>query len=121
MKKITGYPELIELDAIDNNGLPTTYLCFNILKAFFKEPRKYFNTNHLRSLYAAKKKDVELICKQLHDKDFITQNPSNLKEYRYNLNSKNMEKQCNFERFLVEVEVDAVPVHERLPYSPSFR
>lgn len=110
-----------EFIAIDKHGVPTTYLCFNILKTMLREHNIYFSMQDLCALHAARKKDVELICRSLHDVDFISRNPINSNEIKYNIHCDQENLQCAFERYLVEVREDSIPVHRHLPYGPHSR
>jgi hypothetical protein len=104
---------------VDPEGIPTTYLCFNLLKTMFKEHNSFFSIDTLRALHAAKEKDVELICHSLCEQDLISQNPNLPDEFQYNIHSSRDDLQCNFEKYLAEVEIELIPVHEFLPYNPS--
>ncbi len=111
-------PDMIE-ETLDKHGRPTTYLCFNILKTMLREHNKYLSTKELCALLAAKRPDVELICKGLCDADYISRNPVNPDEFKYNIHCSQDTLQCNFERYLVDVETRPIPIHRHLPYSPS--
>jgi len=104
---------------IDERGRPTTYLSFKILKMTFSEPRRWFSPKELSKLLGAKDSDTDAICRQLELADLVTVNGSKPEQYRYNLNSRNVDVQAGFEKFLVEVELDSLPVHLMLDYSPS--
>jgi hypothetical protein len=110
-----------DLRPIDECGKPTTYLSFMILKTTFSEPRCWFSLQGLARLLVAKYTDVDSICKGLEQTGLLEENTSQLCQYRYNLNSDNAEPQNGFERFLVDVELDNLPLHIMLDYSPSFR
>lgn len=107
------------INALDQHGLPTTYLCFNILKLMFRENNRYFSINNLCALLAAKKVDVSLICDSLTNQDYIVKDLETSDQYKYNLHCRQEEKQCSFERYLAEVETNSIPIHEYLPYAPS--
>lgn len=113
--------ELLDTPPIDKYGRPTTYLAFRILKFMFSQRDKSFASNKLSKLMAANLSDTELICKQLKYLDLFIEDHSQPSKYRYNLNSTNTETQASFERYLVEVEFEALPVHLMLDYSPSYR
>jgi hypothetical protein len=53
--------------------------------------------------------------------DLLSESPSEPGQYRYNLDSESVDMQTGFEKFLAEVEVECLPVHLTLDYSPSFR
>jgi len=112
------YPNMRER-VLDKQGIPATCLCFNILKTMFREHNQYFSINDLRALHAAKKKDIELICQGLRKVDFISSNPMNPNEFKYNTHCSQEILQCNFERYIVEVETESIPIYQYLPYSPS--
>lgn len=113
--------QLDDLPPIDEHGKPTTYLSFLILELMFREPHRWFTTTELAKLLAARFSDVESICRQLKQTDFLFESPKVHSQYQYNLNSTNISVQVAFEKFLVEVELQALPVHLMLAYSPSFR
>ena len=119
--KLANEIELWDIFAIDERGRPTTYLSFMILKSMFSEPKRWFTPKELTKLLAAKYSDTETICHQLEMADLITENPSQPGQYRYNLKTRNVELQVGFEKFLVDVELESLPVHLMLTYSPSFR
>lgn len=118
MSKTIKYPNTI-INALDRHGLPTTYLCFNILKLMFREHNRYFSIADLQALLAAKKTDVRLICNSLVAEDYIIRDPENTGQYRYNIHCRQEALQCGFECYLAEVETDSIPIHQYLPYSPS--
>ena len=113
--------ELDDLPPIDEHGKPTTYLSFLILEQMFCEPHRWFTTRELARLLAAKFSDVDSICRRLELADFLVESPNVPSQYQYNLNSANSDIQAAFEKFLVEVELESLPVHLMLDYSPSFR
>lgn len=112
--------QLDDLPPIDEHGKPTTYLSFLILELMFCEPHRWFTTTELAKLLAARFSDVESICCQLKEVDFLAESTKVSGQYQYNLNSANSSVQAAFEKFLVEVELEALPVHLMLAYSPSF-
>ena len=118
--KFTDEQEVAELPPIDKNGRPTTYLSFMILKLMFSEPNRRFTPHHLAKLLAAKKSDTDLICRQLKQLDLLSEDPLQTVRYQYNLNTSNLEIQTALECFLAEVELNNLPVHLMLDYSPSF-
>lgn len=107
--------------ATDARGRPTTYLSFMILKTTFSEPNRWFTAEELTKLLSAKYTHTERICRGLKLVDLLSENDSQPGEYRYNLNCKNVEMQTGFENFLVDVQLEALPIHIMLDYSPSFR
>lgn len=107
------------INALDRDGLPSTYLCFNLLKLMFREHNRYFSIDDLQALLAAKKEDVNLICNSLIAEDFIIRHSEIACKYKYNLNCQQETRQCHFECYLAEVEANSIPLHEYLPYSPS--
>ena len=119
--KLTAEKELADLPPVDEYGKPTTYLSFLILELMFCDPHKWFTTTQLAKLLAAKFSDVDSICRQLQQADFLVESTKVPGQYQYNLNSINSDVQAAFERFLVEVELESLPVHLILDYSPSFR
>jgi len=112
--------EICDIFAIDEHGRPTTYLSFLILELMFCEPRRSFTTTELAKLLAARFSDVDSICRQLKEVDFLVECAKVPSQYQYNLNSANSDIQAAFEKFLVEVELEGLPVHLMLDYSPSF-
>ena len=112
--------QLDDLPPIDEHGRPTTYLSFLILELMFCEPHRWFTMIELAKLLAARFSDVNSICQQLKQADFLVESTKVPSEYQYNLNSANSNVQAAFEKFLVEVELEALPVHLMLAYSPSF-
>ena len=113
--------QLDDLPPIDEHGKPTTYLSFMILELMFCEPHRWFTTTELAKLLAARSSDVDLICRQLKQADFLVESTNVPSQYQYNLNSVNINVQAGYEKFLVEVELESLPVHLMLDYSPSFR
>jgi hypothetical protein len=106
---------------LDSEGRPTTYLCFMILRLLFSQARRWFTTEELCTYLAARRSDVDLLCSQLKKIDLILESPSRPERYSYNLGSTNVDIQAQFEKFMVDVEAEALPVNFLLPYSPSFR
>lgn len=117
---VTCKKETNDIPPIDKNGKPTTYLSYMVLNKLFSEPKRPFTLKDLTKLLAAKYSDIDLICNQLTQMDIILEESSDSVCYRYNLNSANADLQAKFEKFLVEVELESLPVHLILPYSPSF-
>lgn len=121
---VTGLPyerEPWNVFAVNEEGEPTTYLSFMILKTMFSEPYRWFTPKELGKLLVAKYTDVDSICCQLKQVDLLSKNASQHGHYRYNLNTTNVDLQTGFEKFLVDVELENLPVHLTLDYSPSFR
>lgn len=112
--------QLYDLPPIDEHGKPTTYLSFLILELMFCEPHRWFTTTELAKLLAARFSDVDSICRQLKHADFLVESPKVPSQYQYNLTSANS-VQAEFEKFLIEVELESLPIHLTLAYSPSFR
>ena len=107
---------------VDKYGRPTTYLSFLVLKTMLSEPRRWFASSELAEYFAAKHADVCFICHQLQEMGLFSESPSQPGQYRYHLESnEGAELQLGFERFLAEVEVENLPVHLMLDYSPSFQ
>lgn len=113
--------ELCDASAVDEHGIPTTYLSFLILELMFCELHRWFTTAELAKLLAAKFSDVDSICRQLKEADFLVESAKVPGQYQYNVKTKNISVQAGFEKFLVEVELEGLPVHLMLDYSPSFR
>ncbi len=113
--------QLDDLPPIDEHGKPTTYLSFLILELMFCEPHRWFTTTELTKLLAARFSDVDSICRQLKHTDFLVESPNVPSQYKYNLTSANSGVQAEFEKFLIEVELESLPVHLIFDYSPSFR
>lgn len=113
--------QLDDLPPIDEHGKPTTYLSFLVLELMFCEPHRWFTTTELAKLLAARLSDVDSICRQLKYANFLVETPKVPDQYKYNLNSTNSDVQAAFEKFLVEVELESLPIHIMLDYSPSFR
>lgn len=111
--------QIDETPPVDNRGRPTTYLCYRILKTMFKERNRWLTPKKLSVLLAAKYSNTDIICQQLKEVDFLSENPSQPGQYRYNLASRNVDMQTVFEKFLVDVELRRLPVHLMLDYSPS--
>ena len=105
--------------AIDGNGLPSTQVCFGLLKIFYEKKNKYVSLKFLRSQFATRKSDIDDICTQLVEADYIEENPHNPSEYRYKLDSENCQLQSNYEKYLLECEGSPGQV-KSLSYSPSF-
>jgi len=106
---------------IDGQGKPTTYLSYRILKLLFSTPQRSYTSRQLAEMFAADPKEVDVICRQLHLADLVVENPGENKSYRYKLDSKNVDVQAGFEKFIVDVEHDNLPVHLMLVYSLSTR
>jgi hypothetical protein len=119
--KLRNEKELADLRPIDEYGKPTTYLSFLVLELMFCEPHRWFTTTELARLLAARFSDVDSICRQLKQAHFLVECAKVPNQYQYNLNSTNSDLQAAFEKFLVEVELESLPVHLILDYSPSFR
>lgn len=111
--------EPYDIFAIDGKGRPTTYLSFRILKTIFREPSRWFTSKYIARLLVADYTDTDMICHQLELADFLNVKGSEPEQYRYNLNSRNIDVQVGFEKFLIEVELSSLPVHLMLDYSPS--
>jgi len=114
-------PEVQELPPINNSGHPTTYMSYHLLKEMFGSHNRSYTTKELSDLTCFKLSEIELMCKQLKELDFLTEESSDQKRFKYNLKCKNIELQAAFERFLVDVEVDNLQVQIMLDYSPSYR
>ena len=110
-----------DIPPIDKNGKPTTYLSFMILKVMFSEPNRWFTPEDLAKLLAANRSDTDSICHQLTVTDLLTSDSSQPGRYKYNINSNNIDIQTEFESFMADVELDNLPVHLMLDYSPSYR
>ncbi len=107
---------------VDKYGRPTTYVSFMVLKAMLSEPRRWFAPRELAECLATKQADVCLICRQLQEMGLVCKSLTEQEQYRYNLESnEGSELQLRLEKFLAEVEVENLPVHLTLDYSPSFR
>jgi hypothetical protein len=111
----------VNLPPIDSQGIPTTYLSFMILKLMFSELNRWFTPEDLSKLLAAKHSDTDSICRQLKLMDLINEDPLQIGRYRYNLNTTNVNTQTDLECFLADVELNNLPVHLMLDYSPSYR
>ena len=111
----------VDIPPIDSQGIPTTYLSFLILDLMFSDRNRWFSSDQLAKLLAARFSDVESICRQLKYANFLVETPKLPDQYKYNLNSTNSDVQAAFEKFLVEVELESLPIHIMLDYSPSFR
>lgn len=112
--------EICDIFAIDEHGKPTTYLSFLILELMFCEPQRWFTTVELARLLAFKFSDVESICRQLKQVDFLVESTKVPNQYQYNLNCRNVDLQTGFESFLIDVQLESLPIHLILDYSPSF-
>lgn len=113
--------QFTDLPPIDIHGRPTTYLGYRILKLMFSQLHESFTPKELAKLLVAKDSDTELICRQLKQIDFFSEEPSQPGKYKYNLKCKNVEAQAAFESYLAEVYIKKIPVHLTLDYSPSYR
>ena len=118
--KSTYHKSTIDLPPIDSQGIPTTYLSFLILDLMFSERNRWFAADLIAKFLAARTSDVHEICYGLKQSDFLIEDDSALSTYRYNLNCCNAERQARLEKFLLEVELENLPLHSILPYSPSF-
>jgi hypothetical protein len=107
--------------AIDGQGRPTTYLSYMILKTAFYERKQWFTPKDLAKLLVAKYADTDMVCRQLELADLLTENSQQRGQYRYNMESTNVDVQAGFEKFLIDVELEVLPVHLMLDYSPSIR
>ena len=105
---------------LDEQGLPTTYVCFELLRYIFDQGQQYTSRRLLKSQFATRKKDIELLCDQLLAEDYLERHPANEELLRYNVNCGDYERQCNFENYLVDVERLSIPVRKLLRFSPSF-
>lgn len=119
--KQTDTTKLGDIPPVDRNGKPTTYLSFLILELMLSQPKRWFSVKELSRLLAARLPDVDLICRQLKRQDLLAERPSQPGRYQYNWSSENVDLQIGFETFLIDVELESLPVHLTLPYSPSFR
>lgn len=107
--------------ALNDEGLPTTYVCFEILRRLYYSRNEYTTIGCLRSQFATRKDDVNLICEQLVEADYLELDANNDNAIRYKFrNCRNDERQCRFEKYLLDVETDMICVKDILPYSPSF-
>lgn len=104
---------------VNDQGKPTTYLCYRLLKLLFSNPRRSYTPIELANLLASDIKEVDVMCRQLHLADLLTVTPGENKSYSYNLQSTNTDVQSGFEKYLVDVEREDLPVHLELDYSPS--
>ena len=109
-----------ELSPIDSQGIPTTYLSFLILDLMFSERNRCFTSDQFAKFFAARPSDTHTICTGLKHAGFLTEDASAPGTYKYNLNCDNEERQARLEKFLLEVELENLPVLSILPYSPSF-
>jgi hypothetical protein len=104
---------------LDEEGRPTTYLSYRVLRTMFSQPRRQYTTRELCEVLASKEYEIEVILKQLALVDIVQQNPSCPGYYSYNLSSRNIEMQSDLETFLLDVELEGLPVHIMLDYSPT--
>jgi hypothetical protein len=104
---------------VDEEGRPTTYLSYRLLKTLFSQPRRQYTTEELSEVLASMEYEIEVMLKQLALVDIVQQDPSSPRSYRYNLSSRNVEMQANLETFLLDVELEGLPVHVMLDYSPT--
>ena len=105
---------------LDTNGRPTSYLAYMVLKAAFVEPSRWFTAADFAKLLAASETDTKALCKDFRTVELFFEDDSSPGRYRYNLECPHSELQVAFEKFLVDVEYDSIPVHLTLDYSPSF-
>ena len=110
-----------ELQPIDDCGRPTTYLSYMILKTTLYESNRWFTSGELAKLLAARQAEVDEICRGLMQADLLAEKYTHPREYKYNTHSRNTDVQIGFEKYVVDVEVEALPVHLTLDYSPSHR
>lgn len=119
--KLIDEEQFTDLPPLDIHGRPTTYLGYRILKLMFSQPHESFTPKELAKLLVAKDSDTELICRQLKQIDFFSEESSQPGKYKYNLKCKNVDDQAALESYLAEVYLKAIPVHLILDYSPSYR
>jgi len=110
-----------ELPPIDFRGMPTTYLSYRILNRMFQEHNKGFTLVQLSKYFAARHSDAKSICNGLVKAGFLIKDSAKTEKFRYNLKCENAERQAHLEKFLLEVELEMLNVHQMLAYSPSFR
>lgn len=121
MKNTNVKEKQFDLPPVDEDGKPTTYLSFMILKLMFSESRRKFTPTDLARRLAAKEDNIDSICYQLKCYDLLTEDPSQPGKYQYNLDSANVELQVGIEKFLAYVELKHIPVYRYLDFSPSCR
>jgi hypothetical protein len=109
-----------DIFAIDEQGRPTTYLSYMILKITFCESNRWFTSDELSKILSAKYTDVDMICRQLKLADLLSEDPLERSRYHYNLKCTNVDVQAGFEKLLADVEIENLPVHLMLGYCPSF-
>ena len=112
---------LWDIFPVDGNGRPTTFLSYRILKLLFSTYRDSYTPTELANLLASDTLEVDVICRQLHMADLVTENLGENKSYKYNLNSSNIDVQAGFEKFIVDVEEEGFPTTLMSEYSPSIR
>ena len=105
--------------ALDDNGRPTSYLAFKILKLLFSPPfpptRPELTAHEVAALLATNCQNVELILQQLEQDKLLTKTTTHPNRYQYNLHCPDVERQANLEKFLLEAELKNLPVHRMLP------
>ena len=99
---------------IDDEGRPTCFLSFRILRLLFSPPfpppRPMYNTKEIASFLAADYHKTDTILKYFVDLDMLTEPPGHPGYYKYNMNCPNIELQAGFEKYLVEFEQNNLPV-----------
>ncbi len=118
--RVPGKREYEAFPPLDRLGRPTTYLTFQIMETLHGTNHG-FTVEELARLLSANPADTHALCRQLEEIDFLYRDKTEPHSYRYNYRSKNEDAQIRFERFLVDVEVEGLPVHLTLDYSPSHR
>lgn len=106
--------------AVDSSGIPTTYLSYLILRKLFREPHCWFTRSELSDFLVFPRVDVDTVCNGLVAVGLILEEDTKTRGVCYNLLScANIDLQAGFERFLVDVAYDSIPVESILDYSPS--
>ena len=102
---------------IGQNGRPTSYIAFRILRLFFSPPfpppKPIFHPDEVAALLAADYGKTREIIKQFADMELLNELPDRTSHYRYNFTNscKNLDLQSSFETFLIEVQQINIPIH----------
>jgi hypothetical protein len=109
--KITHIDALWRTFPIDGDGRPTTYLSYLILERLFSRPQKAYTSRELAEALATDMDYVEVTLRQLLVADIVIEDSEKPHSYRYHLRTPNVDVQAGLEKFLLEVELDRLPVH----------
>ena len=109
--KLARTDDLWRTFPIDGDGRPTTYLSYLILERLFSHPQKAYASRELAGALATDVDYIEVTLHQLFLADIVIRDSEKPNSYRYDLRSPNVDVQAGIEKFLLEVELEHLPVH----------